>query len=97
MMRTRRITELALLGLIGMFLLGLTACSPTISVGSFALTGKVSSQEEGAMEGVVVSAKRDGSTMTISVVSDSQGQYSFPQDRLEPGTYAISIRAVVMT
>ena len=94
MMRTRRITELALLGLIGMFLLGLTACSPTISVGSFALTGKVSSQEEGAMEGVVVSAKRDGSTMTISVVSDSQGQYSFPQDRLEPGTYAISIRAV---
>ena len=94
MMRTRRITELALLGLIGMLLLGLTVSSPALAAEASALTGKVSSQEEGAMEGVVVSAKRDGSTMTISVVSDSQGQYSFPQDRLEPGTYAISIRAV---
>jgi len=93
-MRTSGITELALLGLIGMFLLGLTACSPTILVGSSALTGKVTSQEEGAMEGVVVSAKRDGSTMTVSVVSNAQGQYSFPQDRLELGTHAISIRAV---
>jgi streptogramin lyase len=46
------------------------------------------------MEGVVVSAKRDGSTITVSVVSDAQGQYSFPRDRLEPGTYAISMRAV---
>jgi hypothetical protein len=41
-----------------------------------ALAGKVTSQEEGAMEGVLVSAKRAGSTMTITVVSDSQGQYS---------------------
>ena len=39
-----------------------------------ALSGKVSSQKEGAMEGVVVSAKRDGSTITISVVTDAQGR-----------------------
>ena len=37
-----------------------------------ALAGKVASQEEGAMEGVLVSAKRAGSMMTITVVSDAQ-------------------------
>ena len=33
-----------------------------------ALTGQVGSTEEGAMEGVVVSARKDGSTISISVV-----------------------------
>jgi virginiamycin B lyase len=59
-----------------------------------ALTGSVTSQEEGAMEGVLVSVKRAGSTMTITVVSNTQGQFSFPRDRLEPGTYSLAIRAV---
>jgi virginiamycin B lyase len=59
-----------------------------------ALAGQVSSQEEGPMEGVVVSAKRDGSTMTVSVVSDKQGQYSFPASRLDAGHYTLKIRAV---
>ena len=43
-----------------------------------ALTGQVTSAEEGAMEGVVVSAKKDGSTITISVVTDAQGRFAFP-------------------
>ena len=59
-----------------------------------ALTGRVSSQEEGAMEGVVVSAKKDGSTITVSVVSNKQGVYSFPANRLEPGNYSLKIRAI---
>jgi streptogramin lyase len=59
-----------------------------------ALTGKVTSQAEGAMEGVIVGAKKVGSTITTWVVSNAQGQYSFPRARLEPGKYAISIRAV---
>jgi virginiamycin B lyase len=58
-----------------------------------ALSGQVTSPEEGAMEGVVVSAKRDGSTMTISVVTDAQGRYAFPADRLEPGKYSLRLRA----
>src|SRR5438445_8716954 len=33
-----------------------------------ALSGQVSSAEEGVMEGVVVSAKKDGSTISTSVV-----------------------------
>jgi virginiamycin B lyase len=58
-----------------------------------ALSGRVSSQEEGTMEGVVVRAKKAGSTMTVSVVSDAQGRYSFPLNRLDAGQYALSIRA----
>ena len=59
-----------------------------------ALTGVVSSQADGPMEGVLVGAKRTGSTISTWVVSNAQGQYSFPRDRMEPGHYAISIRAV---
>jgi streptogramin lyase len=57
------------------------------------LTGHVSSAEEGPMEGVVVSAKQDGATFTVSVVTDMAGRYSFPAARLEPGHYRLSIRA----
>jgi streptogramin lyase len=64
------------------------------TVVSVALTGKVTSQAEGAMEGVLVSAKRESSTVTITVVSNAQGQYSFPKDRLEPGKYTVTMRAV---
>jgi len=59
-----------------------------------ALTGQISSAKEGAMEGVVVSAKKAGSTVTVSVVSDAKGHYSFPASRLDPGKYAITIRAI---
>src|SRR5262249_10875828 len=59
-----------------------------------ALTGLVSSSEEGAMEGVLVSAKKEGSTITTTVVTDEQGRYSFPAARMEAGKYSISIRAI---
>jgi virginiamycin B lyase len=58
------------------------------------LQGKITSQAEGAMEGVLVGAKREGSTMATWVVSNAQGQYGFPRDRMEPGKYGITIRAV---
>jgi virginiamycin B lyase len=59
-----------------------------------ALTGLVSSSEEGPMEGVLVTAKRDGSTIAITVVTDAQGHYGFPADRLAPGHYTLRTRAV---
>src|SRR5258708_38536029 len=59
-----------------------------------ALTGQVSSAEEGKMEGVVVSARKVGSTVMVSVTTDAQGRYSFPENRLEPGQYTLAIRAV---
>ena len=46
------------------------------------------------MEGVLISAKKAGSTITITVVSDAQGNYSFPATKLEPGQYSLRIRAV---
>src|SRR5258707_792452 len=61
--------------------------------GIVALAGQVGSAEEGAMEGVVVSARRDGSTISISVVTDARGRFAFPAARLEPGHYALKARA----
>src|SRR5258708_5394416 len=57
------------------------------------LTGRVTSQAEGAMEGVAVIAQRDGSGILTSVVTNDRGQYAFPRSRLEPGSYSITIRA----
>ena len=60
----------------------------------FAVTGQVTSAAEGSMEGVVVTAKREGSTIAVSVISDAQGRYRFPAGRLEAGRHTLSIRAV---
>lgn len=72
-------------------LAALSLASPALS--QSALSGKVASQKEGAMEGVVVSARREGSTITVSVVTDAQGRYAFPAGRLEPGKYTLRARA----
>ena len=58
------------------------------------LSGQVSSTEEGLMEGVLVSAKKEGSTVTTTVVTNEKGQFSFPAGKLEPGKYNITIRAI---
>ncbi|HXP84892.1 MAG TPA: carboxypeptidase regulatory-like domain-containing protein [Bryobacteraceae bacterium] len=58
-----------------------------------ALSGQVTSAEEGPMEGVVISAKKDGSTINISVVTNASGRFAFPAARLEPGHYALKARA----
>src|SRR5512142_1266851 len=65
-----------------------------LAQGEPALTGVVSSAQQGPMEGVVVSAKKPGSTVKVSVTTDAQGRYRFPENRLEPGEYDITIRAV---
>ena len=57
------------------------------------LNGRVSSTREGVMEGVLVSAKLQGSTITTTVVSGAGGLYGFPAGRLSPGRYDIAIRA----
>src|SRR5262245_47370583 len=92
----RKVTLLALTTA-GAIVLGLVFASLAIAAdlpSSTALTGKVTSQAEGSMEGVLVGAKKEGSTISTWVVSNAQGQYTFPRERLEPGKYTISIRAV---
>src|SRR5215471_16241505 len=61
---------------------------------SSALSGKISSQAEGAMEGVIIGAQKAGSPISVWVVSNAQGQFAFPRDRMEPGKYSIRVRAV---
>ena len=58
-----------------------------------ALDGQINSPD-GHLEGVLVSATKSGSTLTITVVSDDQGRYRFPRSKLEPGRYSLAIRAV---
>ena len=67
--------------------------SPAAAQRAAALAGQVTSSEEGPMEGVIVSAKADGSTITVSVLSNAEGRYSFPEDELAPGRYSLQIRA----
>jgi virginiamycin B lyase len=55
------------------------------------LSGKVSSSEEAAMQGVLVSAKKG--TIAVTVVSDESGRYAFPAKRLAPGKYELRVRA----
>src|SRR5271154_7208016 len=59
-----------------------------------ALTGAVSSAEEATMEGVLVSATRAQSNITITVVTGADGRYSFPANRLGPGQYTLGVRGV---
>ncbi len=65
-----------------------------LSAETAALSGRVTSAEGGAMEGVLISAKKDGSTITTTVVSDASGSFRFPSSRMQPGRYALRIRAV---
>ena len=95
-MRTRRILKLAAVTLAAIVLYWgyFQVSDQSAQSGAAALTGQVSSQEEGVMEGVLVSARREGSTVTVSVVTDQQGRYLFPQAKLAPGKHALSTRAV---
>ena len=84
------------------YLLGISALAVVLAIPATvladqapaALTGVVSSAAEGTMEGVVVTAHKDGSIVSVSVTTDAQGRYAFPENRLEPGHYNLAIRAV---
>jgi len=89
-----RLRHLCLLATVSVLPFGL---APGALAQSAALTGVVSSQEEGNMEGVLVNAKKEGSNITITVVTDEKGNFSFPADRLAPGKYTISTRAAGYT
>jgi streptogramin lyase len=88
--RARLLVLFAVIGL-SASLIGAETQAPAALV---ALTGVVTSAEEGKLEGVLVSAKKVDSTITVTVVSDASGRYRFPETRLEPGRYALRIKAV---
>lgn len=88
---TSRIGATLIAGILGMVL---SAGVPARAAEPMALGGVVSSDSEGSMEGVLISAKRVGGTFTVTVVSDKDGKYAFPAARLSAGSYSLSIRAV---
>src|ERR1044071_4952114 len=90
-MRARRIARLAASALAAW--LAFSAESVLAQGAPPVLSGTVASDREGPMEGVLVSAKKQGSTITVTVVSDAKGAYAFPAGRLEPGSYKLAIRA----
>ena len=57
------------------------------------LSGQVTSPQ-GALDGVLVTAKKAGSTIAYTVPTDDMGRYSFPTAKIEPGDYKLTIRAV---
>src|SRR3984957_6389341 len=69
------------------------AQTAAMNQGAVALSGQVTSTEEGPMEGVLVSAKKKDSTITITVARDKNGHYRFPKTKLDSGSYSISMRA----
>src|SRR5258708_36354545 len=73
---------------LAVFLLGCNVALPADAQ----LAGRVVSAE-GPMEGVVVSARKAGSPVTVSVVSAADGRYSFPGERLEAGSQALPLPA----
>jgi virginiamycin B lyase len=93
-MRTSRLFIVATIAL-AVIVLTLAAGALRAQTGAgVALTGHVTSAAEGAMEGVVVTAARAGSTITTSVISDRDGRYRFSVSALAPGRYTLSVRAV---
>jgi virginiamycin B lyase len=89
-MRSKLMLNSILVALVVLF----TAAEPVWAQDLAVLTGIVSSDAEGNMEGVVVTAGKPGSIVQVSVTTDAQGRYTFPENRLEAGEYTLSIRAV---
>ena len=61
------------------FLTAGVAAGALTAGGAFAqgLSGKVTSEAEPVMEGVLVSARKAGSTITHTVVTDASGKFDF--------------------
>jgi virginiamycin B lyase len=91
-MRTSRLLPILTAG--SAVILFQMAPQPAAAQNPTALTGLVSSAAEGLMEGVVVTAKKAGAKVSVSVVTDAQGRFSFPANRLEAGKYQLAIRAI---
>ena len=67
---------------------------PALAQTPAALAGQVTSAEEGAMEGVLVSAKKTGSKSPSRWSATRTAATASRPTKLEPGTYTIAIRAI---
>jgi virginiamycin B lyase len=89
-----RVTSASMVG--AAFLLAVLGSAPTGRLDAqagAAITGLVSSAQEEKMEGVLVTARRQGANVSVTVVTDAQGRYTFPRSHVDPGAYTLTIRA----
>ncbi|MBI2149421.1 MAG: carboxypeptidase regulatory-like domain-containing protein [Acidobacteria bacterium] len=93
-MRTKSLVLSAAAGLAAVLSYAGSGSLQSQNPAALALTGQVSSAEEGPMEGVLVSARKAGSAITVTAASDRAGRYRFPRGRLDPGSYSLRVRAV---
>ena len=71
-----------------------TCMSPTPSFAAEEplLNGRVSSSRGGPLAGIPVRAHRENSNITVSVYTNRQGEYSFPEwSEVAPGSYNVAI------
>jgi hypothetical protein len=73
------------LGATGILTTALLCAAPVASEAQ-TLSGLVTSIDAAPMEGVLVSAKKQGSTITVTVVTGQDGRYSFPAGNWTLGT-----------
>jgi virginiamycin B lyase len=77
---------------VGLAVALLTAGPGAVRAQAQALSGQVTSAQ-GPLEGVLVTAKKAGSTIAYTVATDDKGRYSFPSAKIDPGEYTLRIRA----
>jgi virginiamycin B lyase len=71
---------------------GLAVALSASAVRAEGLSGQVAAPQ-GALDGILVTAKKAGSTIAYTVPTDDKGRYSFPSAKIEPGDYKLTIRA----
>ena len=86
--------RVAVIGISSLAVVVWLSAGNVVAQGAAALTGVVSSQQEGEMEGVLVTVRPNGGNHTVTVVSDARGRFSFPRTHVPSGQYAVSIRAL---
>ena len=84
--------SLAIVAALGAAWLALVLGTTGDAAGDTVLTGRITTASGQPMEGVIVSARRLGSTFTTSVYTDAAGEYYFP--RMDGGRYHIWAQAV---
>lgn len=87
-MRIRRLSAFILANIVPVLLVSAASAAD----GAPLLTGRVVSTTGAALAGIPVRAQQNGSGIAVSVYSDAQGDYSFPDwSAITPGAYAISV------
>jgi virginiamycin B lyase len=93
-MHMNKYAAMLLAGISAIAVHGAASMQASWAANESALRGEVRSAEEGPMGGVTVTATRDKSTISVTAITDDKGRYSFPADRVGPGAYTLTIRAV---